>query len=350
MQAPGYVVIRLELVHETRIVPVDGRPPLAPEIVQWLGESRGRFEGDTLVIETRNFNGETPMLIVGPGGKPIPTSRDMRIVERLTRVAQRHDRLRDRRRGPDRADRAVEGRVSAAARRRLSHVRVRLPRGQLGHSQFHRDVALRATPTSRGTAMTKSGDPTRPSGDDRDRTLARLEKALREALERSEAAESMIEDQRQRLKSLGLGREESMRALTEARDELRRVSSGARRAAQEARRASTACRPRRSRCRTTTRALAPATVVRAVARRSHERARRHRGTARRRSRGRPSAPARAERAGHRPLRGNDLAGARVPGRIRDDGRVGRARKRRPPAFSSCSTPSGRSSTRCSRRR
>jgi len=87
MQAPGYVVIRLELVHETRVIPVDGRPPLAADIVQWLGESRGRFEGDTLVIETRNFNGETPMLIVGPGGKPIPTSREMRIVERLTRTA-----------------------------------------------------------------------------------------------------------------------------------------------------------------------------------------------------------------------------------------------------------------------
>jgi hypothetical protein len=87
MQAPGYVVIRLELVHETRIVPVDGRPPLAPEIVQWLGASRGHFEGDTLVIETRNFNGESPMLIVGPGGKPIPTSGELRVVERLTRVA-----------------------------------------------------------------------------------------------------------------------------------------------------------------------------------------------------------------------------------------------------------------------
>ena len=87
MQAPGYVVIRLELVHETRVVPVDGRDPLAPAIEQWLGESRGRFEGDTLVVETTNFNGETPMLIVGPGAKPIPTSRDMRIVERFTRVA-----------------------------------------------------------------------------------------------------------------------------------------------------------------------------------------------------------------------------------------------------------------------
>lgn len=87
MQAPGYVVLRLELVHETRVVPVDGRAPLDSEIVQWLGESRGRFEGDTLVIETTNFNGETPMLIVGPGGKPIPTSFAMRIVERLTRTS-----------------------------------------------------------------------------------------------------------------------------------------------------------------------------------------------------------------------------------------------------------------------
>jgi hypothetical protein len=71
--------------------------------------------------------------------------------------------------------------------------------------------------------MTKPGDPTR-MGDERDRALARLEKALRDALERSEAAESMLEDQRQRLKALGAGREESMRALADARDELRRVS------------------------------------------------------------------------------------------------------------------------------
>jgi hypothetical protein len=91
LQAPGYVVIRLELVHETRIVPLDGRPALATEIVQWLGESRGRFEGDTLVVETGNFNGESPMLIVGPGGKPLPTSRELRIVERFTRTA--HDTI-----------------------------------------------------------------------------------------------------------------------------------------------------------------------------------------------------------------------------------------------------------------
>lgn len=90
-QAPGYVVIRLELIHEARIVPLDDRPPLDEAIRQWMGDSRGRFEGDTLVIETTNFNGLTPMLIVGPSGNPIPTSRSLRIVERLTRVA--HDTI-----------------------------------------------------------------------------------------------------------------------------------------------------------------------------------------------------------------------------------------------------------------
>jgi hypothetical protein len=87
LQSPGVVVIRLELIHESRVIHVDGRPPLAPEIKHWLGESRGRWDGHTLVIETTNFNGETPMTIVGPGGNPIPTSESMRIVERLTRIS-----------------------------------------------------------------------------------------------------------------------------------------------------------------------------------------------------------------------------------------------------------------------
>lgn len=70
--------------------------------------------------------------------------------------------------------------------------------------------------------MTKPSGPTRPGSDER--ALARLEKALKEALDRSEAAEAMIEDQRRRLKALGLGREETMRTLAETRDELLRIS------------------------------------------------------------------------------------------------------------------------------
>lgn len=72
--------------------------------------------------------------------------------------------------------------------------------------------------------MTKPGDPTRNPADDRERLLARLEKALKDAVDRNKAAESLIEDQKKRLKSLGAGREESMRALADVRDELKRVA------------------------------------------------------------------------------------------------------------------------------
>ena len=83
-QAPGYVVIQLEIVHETRIIPLDDRPPLPGRMTGWLGASRGHFEGNTLVIETRNFNGGSPMVIVGPTNQPVPTSRQLHITERLT--------------------------------------------------------------------------------------------------------------------------------------------------------------------------------------------------------------------------------------------------------------------------
>lgn len=58
-QAPGYVAILNEMVHDTRIVPLDGRPHLPDDIRQWMGNSRGYWEGDTLVVETRNFTDKT---------------------------------------------------------------------------------------------------------------------------------------------------------------------------------------------------------------------------------------------------------------------------------------------------
>jgi hypothetical protein len=89
LQSPGYVVINLEMVHEARIVPVDGRPALPGAIKQWMGESRGHWEGATLVVETTNFNGRVHMLITGMPGKPPgdwPSSPGMKITERFTRV------------------------------------------------------------------------------------------------------------------------------------------------------------------------------------------------------------------------------------------------------------------------
>jgi hypothetical protein len=90
LQSPGYVVINLEMVHEARIVPVDGRPPLPGTFKQWMGESRGHWDGSTLVVETTNFNGRVHMLITGIPGKPPgdwPSSPNMKVTERFTRVS-----------------------------------------------------------------------------------------------------------------------------------------------------------------------------------------------------------------------------------------------------------------------
>ncbi len=55
-QAPGYVALLLEQVHEARIIPLDDRPPLRSSIGQWNGDSRGHWEGDSLVVVTRNLD------------------------------------------------------------------------------------------------------------------------------------------------------------------------------------------------------------------------------------------------------------------------------------------------------
>ena len=59
IQAPGYVVIFSEMIHEARIIPLDGRPHLDPVIKQWIGDSRGHWEGQTLFVETINFHPES---------------------------------------------------------------------------------------------------------------------------------------------------------------------------------------------------------------------------------------------------------------------------------------------------
>ena len=79
VQAPGYVVILVEMVHHARIIPLDGRPRLPENVRQWTGSSRGRWEGDTLVVETANFNGKNPLR---------GSSEHVRLVERFTRVNQ----------------------------------------------------------------------------------------------------------------------------------------------------------------------------------------------------------------------------------------------------------------------
>jgi hypothetical protein len=81
VQAPGYAVIMSEMIHEARVIPLDGRSHIGAGVRSYLGDSRGHFEGNTLVIETTNFNGKA-----GVPGAQVLASTDLKIVERITRI------------------------------------------------------------------------------------------------------------------------------------------------------------------------------------------------------------------------------------------------------------------------
>ena len=80
LQAPGYVAIRNEMVHETRVIPLDGRAHVGQNIRTYMGDGRGHWEGHTLVVETTNFTDKTDI-------NGTPHSEALRLVERFTRTA-----------------------------------------------------------------------------------------------------------------------------------------------------------------------------------------------------------------------------------------------------------------------
>ena len=84
LQTADYVVIYAEMIHDARIIPLDGRPHLDAALRQWMGDSRGRWEGDTLVVETTNFTDKVYERRVS--NTVFGASRAMRLVERFRRV------------------------------------------------------------------------------------------------------------------------------------------------------------------------------------------------------------------------------------------------------------------------
>jgi hypothetical protein len=78
LQSPGYVVIMMETFHDTRIIPLDGRPHLSRRIRHWSGDSRGRWDGNTLIVDTTNFSSKSNFL---------GSAENLHLVERFTRVA-----------------------------------------------------------------------------------------------------------------------------------------------------------------------------------------------------------------------------------------------------------------------
>ena len=79
VQAPGYVMILTEMIHDVRVIPLDGRPHLPQNVRQWTGSYLGRWEGETLVVESTNFTNKTAFQ---------GSSENMRLTERFTRVAE----------------------------------------------------------------------------------------------------------------------------------------------------------------------------------------------------------------------------------------------------------------------
>jgi hypothetical protein len=76
-QTKDYVVIHAEMIHDARIIPLDGRPHLSPAVHQWLGDPRGHWEGQTLVVESTNFS---------PNTNYFGSREGLKLVERFTRV------------------------------------------------------------------------------------------------------------------------------------------------------------------------------------------------------------------------------------------------------------------------
>lgn len=90
IQTPGFVTIHYEMIHDARIIPIDSRAPISPRIRSWMGESRGHWDGDTLVVETTNYNNLGWITTSQASGriKGIPHSDKLRVVERFTRASK----------------------------------------------------------------------------------------------------------------------------------------------------------------------------------------------------------------------------------------------------------------------
>ena len=137
-QTPDHVVMLLEQVHEVRVVPLDGRPPIADNIGQWNGDARGHWEGDTLVVTTTNLDGRVSALQPWSAFSSHDGSgEDMMLIERFTRTGPETLEYEVEVHDPQMYTRSwtVAYPFSLSAGR---DVRVRLPRGQPRHGRHPR--------------------------------------------------------------------------------------------------------------------------------------------------------------------------------------------------------------------
>ena len=145
LQMPSHLVIHNEMIHDARIVPLDGRAHVVPSIRRWQGDSRGRWEGDTLVVDTTNFTDKTNFR---------GADEHLHLVERFTRVDHEDAALRVHGGQSDGVHETVDG-GAADDEDDGADFRIRVPRGQLRADEYSARRSI-----GRET-LTSASDPTR---------------------------------------------------------------------------------------------------------------------------------------------------------------------------------------------
>ena len=156
VQGPGWLAFQNEMIHETRVIPTDGRKQVGAAVRNWMGTSVGHWEGDVLVVETRNIKPSRSSTAA-----PLGRGRADRTVHAGRRE---HARLPHDRQRPEGLRRAVDAAAADPARRGLRLLRVRLPRGKLRDAQPPRRLARRGEAPRRGGGPRREDSGARGTG------------------------------------------------------------------------------------------------------------------------------------------------------------------------------------------
>ncbi len=157
VQGPGYVAIRYEMVHETRVIPLDGRPHVGSTIRSHMGDARGHWEGNTLVVETTNFRDESVYRNANPA--------TLKLVERFTRTAPTRVEWAVTVDDPVDLDETVDVRDAADHERRRADHGVRVPRREPGDGEHPQRRAGRGGGVRKGLKSSTSQVPTAAEGE-----------------------------------------------------------------------------------------------------------------------------------------------------------------------------------------
>ena len=143
VQTPDHVVIQHEMIHDVRIIPFRDKPFIDDNIRQWMGDARAHWEGDTLVVETKNFHNRGWIASSGAGArlKGIAVSKALHVVERFRRVSENTIIWTVTIEDSERLHASLDDSDAPHCRARLRDLRVRLPRGELRGAQRTRWAA-----------------------------------------------------------------------------------------------------------------------------------------------------------------------------------------------------------------